>query len=172
MNKKVFVLSRMEFEGNMRTNNIDEDNVEKYKDLALISITDNPKNHYFKKDHENVLNMDFDDVGDKAYDSRAEIEKQLGTKLEETYRIFHEKDAKKIVDFIEKNEGKTFIIHCEAGISRSGAVGQYMRDFYEWVDKEDFDNRVEKKIFPNMLVLRLLKKEYYAKNYDKSILIE
>ncbi|KAA6341306.1 hypothetical protein EZS27_010893 [termite gut metagenome] len=163
---KIFVLSRFEFEGNMKTNGIDDENVEKYEDLAIISITDNPKNHLFKKDHDNVLNMTFDDVGEKAYENRHKVKKSLKLKLEDFYRIFSEKDAETIVDFIEKNKEKTFIIHCEAGISRSGAVGLFIRDFYDWVDKEDFDNRVKNKIYPNMLVLRLLKKEFYEKNYS------
>jgi hypothetical protein len=43
-------------------------------------------------------------------------------------------DAKQIVDFIKDNEGKNFIVNCEAGISRSGAICLFLEQClsYNW----------------------------------------
>lgn len=50
-----------------------------------------------------------------------------------------------------------FIIHCTAGISRSGAVATFIRDkFIEEIDKEKF-NSENKYIYPNLYILKRLK---------------
>ena len=44
--------------------------------------------------------------------------------------LFNHDMARKIVMFIQKNINKNFVVHCDAGISRSVAVGCYLRDQY------------------------------------------
>lgn len=68
-----------------------------------------------------------------------------------------EKDAQRIVDFIEKNRGKDFLINCQAGISRSGAVCKFLQDClgYQWVEGKD-------RARPNKLLVELMKDYFYA----------
>lgn len=37
-------------------------------------------------------------------------------------RVFNEEDALQLAAFIKENWGSNFLVHCEAGVSRSGAV--------------------------------------------------
>ena len=61
------------------------------------------------------------------------------------------------------NQNKNFLIHCHAGISRSGAVGLFIRDYFDWADKEYFDTNVMGKIHPNANVYKELKQAYERK---------
>jgi len=68
-------------------------------------------------------------------------------------------ELKKIVHFIHKHKDKSvFVVHCSAGISRSGAVACFIREkFNSEVDKEEF-TRENKFINPNLYILNQLKK--------------
>jgi len=77
---RVHVVNKRSFDQMMTINNITDENIEKRDNLFLISIigtdTDNPyadnpdfaeqweqqMGHYFKEDHNNVMNLEFDDV--------------------------------------------------------------------------------------------------------------
>jgi predicted protein tyrosine phosphatase len=67
-------------------------------------------------------------------------------------------ELKKIVDFVNKHKNKSvFMVHCSAGISRSGAVATFIRDkFTDEIDKEKF-NFENKYIQPNLYILKRLK---------------
>jgi predicted protein tyrosine phosphatase len=61
-----------------------------------------------------------------------------------------------LFDFIEANNNKiSFIIHCSAGISRSGAVAQFINDYFDF-DEEKFKLN-NPFIHPNPHVFSLLK---------------
>ena len=71
-------------------------------------------------------------------------------------------DAKRIVDFVVgQSPEKPLIIHCTAGISRSGAVGMVLND---WLNRrlssneEDYNHfyRENPDLYPNEHVQRLL----------------
>lgn len=47
--------------------------------------------------------------------------------------LFTMDHAKELLSFIETNDGAPFLVHCDAGISRSVAVGAFMRDFFNYV---------------------------------------
>ncbi len=70
----------------------------------------------------------------------------------------HESKLQEIVDFINKHKDKSlFIVHCSAGISRSGAVARFIYEkFREEIDKERF-LRDNKNIMPNIYILNKLK---------------
>ena len=81
---------------------------------AIISITDTDKaDVIFEKNEANgiraVLRLKFDDV-ERDYKNEHCITKE---------------DAENIVKFVNKNKNKVdkFIVHCEAGVSRSAGVG-------------------------------------------------
>lgn len=109
------------------------------------------------EDRFNVLKLQFDDV----------TEKDTVCKYGE-YKHFDETMAKDIHKFCsEISERKPLIIHCDAGISRSGAVGIVLNDYFnkflnnnENDYKEFLDNH--KHISPNPEVQRILNKELFG----------
>ncbi len=80
---------------------------------------------------------------------------------------FSQADALSIRKFADKAiaDKKDLIIHCAAGVSRSGAVGSVLNDYanrYLADNKEDWlffsQKGCENEIFPNSLVKRILNK--------------
>jgi hypothetical protein len=124
---KIEVCSHYAFDNAMKhTLHLNDDNVED-SGMAFISIIGTPEcltyyldegdtKHYFK-DHENVLNLDFDDIGtDVIFNGNH-------------FKTMNFEQAEKAVDFIEKmlDKGVTlFMIHCRAGMSRSRAFGEFI----------------------------------------------
>ena len=158
----IHVMGINEFVTLMRENKFTDENIDGVKDLAIISITcgDNSNDsfmsskhgthdeHYFKRNHINVLNIE-------CYDIDREFEKD-GKK----YLPFNTEQAKQVIDFIEVNKNKNYIIHCHAGISRSGAIGQFITDFYGWSDKSTFRYQYGNRIIPNTEITKKLKEEW------------
>ena len=80
------------------------------------------------------------------------------------YNPFNESQACEIIDFVKANancEDKTMLIHCAAGISRSGAVATFIMEKYQ-LDQELF-KRLNPQVQPNSMVLRMLRKEWKNK---------
>lgn len=121
----------------------------KYYDYAcFISILDIDNNEQkFDKSIDNFLQV-------KMWD----IEEDLFENGELKYEKPNDNELKNIVDFINKHKDKSvFIIHCSAGISRSGAVATFLYDkFLSEIDKEQF-RRENKYIRPNLYILNRLK---------------
>lgn len=45
------------------------------------------------------------------------------------YVLFDEEMARRIVQFVEENRAaRIWIVHCRAGVSRSGAVSRWLKD--------------------------------------------
>lgn len=148
----VMVLSKAFFEQAMRLNDVDDNNVENKTETALISIcsTTNTfcgiqQNHYFKQSKDNVLNIRFDDIQEE----------------EQGLLLFNEDIATILIKFILKNIDKDFIVHCTAGISRSGAVGEFIRRL-KGIEYSTFI-RVNRQIQPNTTVLSILTDVYNKK---------
>jgi len=147
----VTVLNYNAFWEMRQTHNIDDSTVETYKsDTIFISILDSAKwfaKPQFQKDHSNVITLQFDDVlhsGDRS-----------PTNDVPNTRSFAESDGKKIIEFLENNpDAKFCVVHCAAGISRSGAIGQFVNDYY----KGDYDSfvRHNPQIMPNQMVIQTL----------------
>lgn len=158
----ILTFSQFDFDDYCEKNHINDGNVEKHTDKAFISIIGTPEvlkdylqephtEHWFKENHPNVLNLEFDDVSkDRVFgDIHA-------------YAITEEQ-AEKCVNFIEQNIGKTFIIHCRAGMSRSAAISMFLHDFIEGY--ENIKGREYlKKTWPNSDVSAKLKRVWYKKN--------
>lgn len=45
---------------------------------------------------------------------------------------FNEQQAHQIIQFIKNNKGKPFIVHCDAGMSRSVAVAVFLEQFFDY----------------------------------------
>ena len=69
--------------------------------------------------------------------------------------------AKQIADFIRIEDDRPIVVHCTAGISRSGAVGEVLDWYYNcWLEDNRQDHwgneRINSDIVPNSHVRRLL----------------
>jgi len=112
---KVTFMGRFEFVHLIRTQNVDN--------CALISINDSTTENNEMKVHieletnnRNHICLAFQDV-----------DHHDGTGISN-------RQAKKLFDFIKENEGKDFIVHCFAGVSRSAAVAKFINDYYDVQD--------------------------------------
>lgn len=146
---KVFVTNKIGFDKTMKDKGITNDNVESYKKTFFISINDTSGSTPYFENKSNVKVLFFDDT-----------EKDLETTSDKkrSIKAFTEDQAKELLEFIESNKDKeTCIVHCAAGISRSGAVGTFITEYFN----SDFDwfRKTNPQIHPNRLVLDLLKKE-------------
>ena len=78
--------------------------------------------------------------------------------------------AKQIVDFISIEDNRPIIVHCTAGISRSGAVGEVLNWYFNRFEANDLDYRkfeiMHPDIVPNAHVRRLLLTEL-QRNHEK-----
>jgi len=158
---RVYVLSKIKFDQLMKENEITDENVEKKDQMILISIVDTDKfskygEHYFKEDHENVINLSFDDC---EHDNEASPTQKNKTKA------FSEEQAEKLFNFIKKHKDKkTCVVHCIAGISRSAGIATFINNYCggNW---EEF-KRTNPQICPNAHVHRMLN---HAKYNDLNI---
>jgi len=146
--EKVHIVSKMEFDYMMSANKIDDNNVEQFSDFMLISIIDtqNRQGPHFKENHENVINFRFDDV---EHDNEPSPTQEYETKA------FSKEQATQLYKFIKKNQNKKIcVVHCMAGISRSGAVGAFVNDYCggDW----DQFKRNNRHIVPNPRISRML----------------
>lgn len=118
------------------------------------------------QDRFNVLKLEFDDVSERDMSGWSSIS--------DNTIFFNEDHAKQIHKFIASipiDSDKIFYIHCDAGISRSGAVGYMLNEWFNKflsINKEDqnFFKQNNSHIMPNPLVVRLLKRELFGTDYS------
>lgn len=141
--KQIKALPKLVFD-NRFTNEL----LQQYHYAAFISILDcdNPEEK-FDKNLDNFLQV-------KMWD----IEEDLWENNELKYEKPNDNELNRIVEFTKTHTDKSsFIIHCSAGISRSGAVATFLYDkFLVEIDKEVF-RRENKFIRPNLYILKRLK---------------
>ena len=116
------------------------------KSYIVISITDplSPNVVFLKsKTRKGILRLQFHDW------TKSDKEKHEKELLAKGYIFFDMKIAKQIVEFVEKWKSKVevIMIHCEAGISRSAAVGAALARWFYQSDVDFF-----KRYHPNDLV--------------------
>jgi predicted protein tyrosine phosphatase len=142
------ILRKSKFHTYLNDMGVNMNNVESFKDYAFISILNSGDNSgYFKENRENVLILFFDDI---ITDLRMEEDDE-----DYVYPVlFNDEHVKDILEFINKNGNKNYIIHCSAGISRSGAVGTYINNYFN-LDKTEF-YKTNPQIQPNPYVLNKL----------------
>ena len=164
MGKMIRTFSHSDFDTMCYKKQITDDNVENIDDCAFISIIgtkecrrfylEDETGHWFKEKHNNVLNLEFDDVTEDL------IWKG------HLFKAMSEEQAEESINFMELNKNKNIFIHCKAGISRSGAFSMVFFDFYNKDNiypKSDFEY-FNRHIRPNNHVLTLLKRAYYKKH--------
>lgn len=101
---------------------------ESHKVLISISTPTVPYNSAIPTGWLETLELSFLDViwDDLNKEQQQELYGMWGDKL----KLFDETAASSLLEFIDKHSTRDFVIHCDAGISRSVAVGAFMRDFY------------------------------------------
>ena len=150
--KNILILPKHAFDHFTKNNSINDSTVENFKNTAFISIH-NTKDDYkyaFSKNHSNVINLTFDDVEEDM--------------PEKHVYAMTMKQANEIIDFIIKNSDKHFILHCTAGISRSGAIGTFIANYFN-VDVVKF-NLDNPHIIANSHVLKLLNGIMWEKHFN------
>ena len=116
----------------------------------------------FHKDS-NVLCLMFDDVEESD-------EQELLKRFH--YIVFNEEMAKDIHKFVERiDKNKTLYVNCHGGVSRSGAVGIVLNEYFNRFledNKNDYEYFFEnnKQIIPNSTVSRILKYELFGKPFQ------
>jgi predicted protein tyrosine phosphatase len=142
----VYIMGRDHFKSVMEMNNVTNDNVEE-KDIFFISInnTNEPEYKPHFENKSNVLVQYFDDLDEDVEDKGL------------LFKAFTEEQGKELIAFIDKNKHKKqCILHCTAGISRSGAIGTFV-SLYLGGDYDKF-KRDNPYISPNAHVMSILNK--------------
>jgi len=119
----------------------------------VISICCSEDINVFDIEHPNLLSLRFDDI-EKFVPSHPHLV------------IFNEEMAEMTVQFLRKCQPKDLLlVNCHAGVSRSGAfISVAMEMFIEGIDAEHFF-RVNYRIVPNVLVMRLLRQAAFGVTY-------
>lgn len=159
---KILALSKVVFDRLMLEKKVTPANVEQQDRILFISINED-EDHltdeykpYFPEDKANVKVMHFSDV-----EKDQEVTKIDGSGDKILVKAMTQEQAADLYSFIKNNiKGKdAVLIHCTAGVSRSGAIASFIQDFVSgsWeMFKHDNPN-----ILPNAHVYRLLHDEWY-----------
>lgn len=151
MSKLLNVYSHMVFENELTKRGLTDENVETFKNDAFIDIigkgVEDGLSHFFKENHENVLNLEFDDI-DKEVERYGTTDVLYGMSKEQ---------AKETYDFIMKNKDKSFTICCAAGMSRSQGVGNFINQ----IMKGEYTSTTLLP-YPNPHVVAMLKRVWYG----------
>lgn len=153
---KIIATSRAIFEMHMVRNKVTSDNVEEFKNIAFISINnqDDKEPPYFPKDKENVKVLVFGDINE---DITVPL---LDTREMVVIKAMTVAQAQELYEFIKKHQDKeTIIVHCTAGIARSGAIATFIND-YTSSNWDEF-RRLNPHIVPNHHVYKLLHDCWY-----------
>lgn len=78
--------------------------------------------------------------------------------------IFTEEHAKAVDLFVNGYQEKNFMVHCDAGVSRSVAVGLFIHEIFE---HELTLHAIHTTKAANSLVLRTLMRRYWSEQFEK-----
>ena len=142
--RKVFAMMLQRF-ADLKCN---DDTVEDFENSWFISMFGSmEESPFFQRTHNNVLLLQVDDINIKQVDT---IEK------EEDLMLFTKEQAQQVIDFFKKmGEDFTLVVHCGAGVSRSGAIAEFARTYFN-LNYDDFKNN-NPHILPNTLIVQKLR---------------
>lgn len=107
----------------------------------------------------NILLLHFDDADPADYPLLEES--RIRNPQMPYYHFMTDQDADAIVSFVKKPDPRPIIVHCTAGISRSGAIGVALNDYFNRklvLDEPEHERffRLHLNISPNLHVMKLL----------------
>ena len=142
---KIKVFNREQFEDYVKNGLSDNE--------AYIEIFSGPKGYPILEESDKVIALDFEDFPENMRIPESSYQPTNPT-------ITHE-DAERLVLFIKKNLGSDFIIHCDAGVSRSQQVAEYILLEYWLYYEYDDKTSTHKHHVPQTIVLeRLLRAKH------------
>lgn len=153
---KIIIASRALFIEYLTRKGITNENVETQDKVFFISINnqDDKQPPYFSGNKTNVMNLTFADLEE---DKELPI---IGEERTELFKAMTREQAAELYAFIKANKDKEAVmIHCTAGVARSGAVGVFINDFIGGDYNELKRNNPN--IQPNSHVYRLLHDQWY-----------
>ena len=143
---KVFIMPKFFFEQAI-------DGIEKSsKDVFYLSINnpDDEDKTPIREDSDTFKSMWFYDIDEDIYDEVKDF----------TYKTISDEQVDELYDFIMKNKDKkNFVVHCTAGISRSGAVGEFVNDLFG-IPYAEF-RKQNPNIIPNTYIKKKLNEKCY-----------
>lgn len=163
---KIQVLSRRDFLRLLDANMIWDSNVENY-DALFISILNRKEidqssfsDPIFLENHPNTISIAIDDVNGEF--GPATVYNGEEIHLTDSHGITKEQ-AHELVEFIKANLNKKYaFIHCAAGISRSGAVGEFINDI---LNQKYLEFRKDNpRINPNPHIYKSLMEAYHGQS--------
>lgn len=180
---QIHTLSVADFKHTMRNNDLYDSTIESMTELAVISIgnsfddfdpddifSNGPSSRWFARRHRNVLNMTFDDITSPEKwqllsqfgNSRSSDDTSGNASAEKDYVLFDRNTVREIADFVDDNhKASTWIVHCSAGISRSGAVSLWLKDWLKFKYGIDAVTVDGKYALPNSHVLSELNRMFF-----------
>lgn len=161
----IVAMARHSFENYCKNNNINDNNIPEDSFFICIHNSFGIENTkpFFKELHDNVLNLYFDDCSEDYITS--DLADLVGELVIE--RAFTKDQAQSVIDFLDKQKecGRdNGIIHCQAGISRSGAVASFTANYFN-MNKFVFKS-LNPKIIPNPHVLSTLNGILWDKHFE------
>lgn len=128
---------------------------------SCISCRQTPGHPYgddypFRPDTQEFITLHFDD----CIPGKEWFDKYPGAKP------FTEDQASKVLDFIEAALARgeqNIIVHCSAGISRSGAISSFIVDNFTEMNYDEWKRSNASWIQPNEYVYSLLRRELYKR---------
>lgn len=143
---KVFIMPKFFFEQVI-------DGIEKSsKDVFYLSINnpDDEDKTPIREDSDTFKSMWFYDIDEDIYNEVKDF----------TYKTISDEQVDELYDFIMKNKDKkNFVVHCTAGISRSGAVGEFVNDLFG-IPYAEF-RKQNPNIIPNTYIKKKLNEKCY-----------
>ena len=129
------------------------DGIEKSsKDVFYLSINnpDDEDKTPIREDSDTFKSMWFYDIDEDIYDEVKDF----------TYKTISDEQLDELYDFIMKNKDKkNFVVHCTAGVSRSGAVGEFVNDLFG-IPYAEF-RKQNPNIIPNTYIKKKLNEKCY-----------
>jgi predicted protein tyrosine phosphatase len=162
--KKIYALSRYRFCELIDDRNITDENVREHNTafIQILNAGDEGDLCFkLKSNNDNVICFRFDDA-DEAVDLPGYV----------PVVPMEEWQAQLLVEFIKRNEHKaTFIVHCLAGVSRSGGVTRFLAEHFD-VTLRDFAE-YNPYVRPNQRIVSMLRekmKNYESKSIEQGII--
>jgi predicted protein tyrosine phosphatase len=133
--------------------------LEPVEGTAVISISAPADDAPLKHGWDPLLRIEFHDVVIPRAEMPVLVDPNCGRIV-----MFDEQMAYKIDKFIWANKNGNFMIHCNAGQSRSVAVGMFIKDLFG--DTELVLHAVKTTAGANSLVHRLLLQRYWKEQFE------